>query len=289
MRKFLLSVLLLLIACAPAPRLSATPHPKATLRPSATVSPSPLPAASATPTTTPAPSATPAPLWQIQGPGRVTCVILLYHRIAIPTEPNDYFVTPADFRAQLQALADWGYTSIPLSLLIRAVNEGAPLPPRPIVISFDDGDISVYETAFPLMQEFGFSGINYIVSNRLHSPGYMTAEQLAELAQAGWEVGSHSVSHADLLADPNPRWQLEQSRRELEAALGQPITTFAWPFGNSSPALRAIAAESYRAAVGLGPQLSQTPASLFYMRRRPVLYGWDLTTFGSYLPWNNAP
>ncbi|GAB4502707.1 MAG: hypothetical protein Fur0035_22620 [Anaerolineales bacterium] len=219
----------------------------------------------------------------------MTCVILLYHRIEVPSEANDYYVTPADFRAQMQALSDWGYTAIPLSLLIRAVNEGAPLPARPIVLSFDDGDISVYNTAFPIMQEFGFAGINYIVSNRLHVTGYMNPEQLQELARAGWEVGSHSVNHADLLKDPNPRWQLEQSRRELETALGQPISTFAWPFGSSSPALRALAAETYRAAVGLGPQLSQTPASLFYMRRRPVLYGWDLATFGSYLPWNSAP
>jgi len=289
--KFFLALLILLAACAVPP--SAAPTPTAAVALTATSLPSPTP--TFTPSPSPLPSLTPTlaptstPVWQTQGPGKVTCVILLYHRIETPPFPNEYYVTPEDFRAQMQALKDWNYTPIPISLLVQAINQGAPLPPRPIVISFDDGDISVYNAAFPIMQEFGFVGINYIVSNRLSTAGYMNPEQLAELAAAGWEVGSHSINHANLLEDPNPRLQLEKSRHDLEAALNVPVKTFAWPFGNSSPALRSLAAETYRAAVGLGPQFDQTTASLFYLRRRPVLYGWDVATFARFLPWSDVP
>ncbi|MEJ5239829.1 MAG: polysaccharide deacetylase family protein [Anaerolineales bacterium] len=300
--KLLLTALGGLIASC-LPRLPGEPDPTAAPSPSSTViatstftqtaTSTPVQSVPAPPTPGESPIPTPSPIptstWQWQGPDQVICPILLYHRIATPPFPNPYYVTPENFRAQMQALREWGYTSIPISLLVRAIKQGAPMPPRPVVISFDDGDISVYDTAFPIMQEIGFIGVNYIVSNRLRSEGYMNVQQLLEMVQYGWEVGSHSVNHANLVEDANPRFQLEQSRRDLETALKIPVETFAWPFGNFTPSLLKLASRFYEAAVGLGPQHIQTYASLFYLRRRGVPYDWDVQTFGSFLPWNTPP
>ena len=80
----------------------------------------------------------------------------------------------------MQALDDWGYTTITAKQLIKAITKGEALPPRPIVITFDDGHYSVYEYAFPIMQEHGFFGVTYIVANRLKSYGFTGAPQLEE-------------------------------------------------------------------------------------------------------------
>ncbi len=209
-----------------------TPRPTATFTASSTSTSTPIPTATLTPTITP----TPTPAWLVQGPGRITCPILLYHRIDTPKQENRYYVTPQDFESHMQMLHDWGYTTIPLSLLVQAITQGAPLPPRPVVLTFDDGDISVYTHAWPIMQKFGFIGVVYIVGNRLQADGYMNAEQIRILAEAGWEVGSHSMSHADLTkAHGKGRntltWEVRQSRLYLETALGVPVKTFAYPFG----------------------------------------------------------
>jgi peptidoglycan/xylan/chitin deacetylase (PgdA/CDA1 family) len=253
--------------------------------PTATETPTPLP-----PSPTPTVTFTPTPVLLRQGPGTVKCPILLYHRIAVPAIPNEYYVSPDNFRAQMQALKDWGYTPITTSLLVRAIKEGVPLPLRPVIISFDDGDISVYTDAFPVMREFGFVGVIYLVANRLNVDGYMRPEQIQALAQAGWEVGSHSMTHANLTAsDTLTAMEIIDSRALLEASLGLPVATFAYPFGAQNEAIMGMVSRYYSAAVGLGSTVNQSNTNLYYLWRRPVKYEWDVATFGSFLPWNSPP
>ncbi|NOY99972.1 MAG: polysaccharide deacetylase family protein [Chloroflexi bacterium] len=278
----LLIAALLLTGCA-APVPTATP----------TVTPFPptstaTPTQTAAPTLTPAPSFTPTPSWVAQGPGIVECPILLYHHIAESETGSRYYVSPENFEAQMRALRDWGYTSIPLSLLVAAITEGADLPPRPVIITFDDGDVSVYDNAFPIMQRYGFTGVLYIVSNRLEADGFMNVEQIKEMTAAGWEVGSHSMSHADLTKRDNDGLYAEvvQSRKDLEAALGVPVASFAYPFGKlSDAAVDYVHFIKYEAAVGLGYTAEQGKGNLFYLQRRPVGWEYDLTRFAAVLPW----
>jgi peptidoglycan/xylan/chitin deacetylase (PgdA/CDA1 family) len=295
MKKLTLLIFSLLVACtmpavpfAPAPTTTQTP----TTVPTLTVTPAPSATPSPTlglPTSTPSITPSPTPKLLFQGPGEVVCAILLYHRIDIPPFPNEYYVRPENFRAQMQALRDWGYTPIPISLLVKAINEGANLPVRPIVISFDDGDISVFTNAFPIMQEFGYTGVNYLVGNRLEVEGYMNVEQIQTLAAAGWEVGSHSMSHSDLTQTDFSAREIVDSRTRLEKELGLPVDTFAYPFGVKNETVLKTVSANYVAAVGLGVFLSQRTSNLYYLWRRPVEYAWDIETFGKYLPWNSPP
>jgi peptidoglycan/xylan/chitin deacetylase (PgdA/CDA1 family) len=299
MKRFLplLLVFCLLTGCSPSAALAffatETPTPTATPPPTATFTPSPSPAPTNTPlptaTVTLAPTLVPTPAWVKQGPGNITCPILLYHRIQVPDVPNEYFTAPNDFRAQMQALKDWGYTPIPLSLLVKAINFGAELPARPVVISFDDGDITVYTSAFPIMQELGFVGINFIVAERLQSDGFMNVEQIKATLAAGWEVGSHSMTHVDLTKSDNASWEIEQSQADLEDALGVKVRSFAYPFGAKTDKLQESISKRYGSAGGLGVYVIQGPNNLYYLWRRPVSYGWDIATFGSFLPWNTPP
>ena len=274
-----------------------TETPTSTITPTPTATFTPLPTATMTltplPTATLQPTATPTPLLVVQGPGKIVCPILLYHHIQkvdlvpVPVVAEDTYVSPDSFRAEMQALKDWGYTPIPISLLVKAINYGAPLPQRPVVISFDDGDISIYNTAFPIMKEFGFVGVNYIVGNRLAADGFINTAELKETIAAGWEVGSHSMTHTDLTLSPNLDWEINQSKADLEQALGVKVTTFAFPFGSYSDHIINKVSENYNAAVGLGSFVEQAPSNLYYLWRRPVEYSWNVATFGSFLPWNS--
>ncbi|MCX7754810.1 MAG: polysaccharide deacetylase family protein [Anaerolineales bacterium] len=303
-RPFLLMVLFLslLVGCISAP---LSPPVEASFTPSQPVHPSASPALVRpvrTPTALPTPSqsvqeptappvlpASPSPQRSFQGPDEVICPILLYHRIAIPADGSEYYVTPDEFRAQMYALKEWGYTPIRPSDLVRAITQGAELPLRPVIISFDDGDETVYTTAYPVMRELGFIGVNYLVANYVNTPGYMTTAQLQELASAGWEVGSHSVSHADLTQAPDVQFQVIQSRKTLETMLGVPVQTFAYPYGQANERILRTVSKHYHAGMGLGSSTTQRRQNLYYLWRRPVKLGWDVNTFGSFLPWNTPP
>jgi len=224
-----------------------------------------------------------------QGPDKVICPILLYHRIATPSKADPYYVTPTEFRAQMQALKDWGYTTISIARLVNVIRFGGKLPARPIVISFDDGDITVYTQAYPIMQAFGFKAVNYVVADYVNTPGYMNADQLKELSAAGWDTGSHSLMHQDLTTTKQLDWEVVFSREKLEKLLDVTVDTFAYPFGKTNDDIKGLVAKHYTAAMGLGVYVTQRRSDLYFLWRRPVGLGCDVKTFASYLPWNTPP
>ncbi len=296
MRSILLVVILMLMLTACSGEVEAPLTPTA-LNPEPTVTdtfipiPSdiPLPTITPTPTQTQTPTVIPTATWEIAGPGEVVAPILLYHSVD-PDEPasNRYNVTPDKFAAQMQALADWGYTTITASQLVRAIKYGAPLPPRPVVITFDDGHYSVYQYAFPIMQEHGFVGVTYIVANRLKALGFTGATQLEEMIGAGWEVGSHSYTHSDLTLDHSIAFnEIFYSRDTLNDSLSQDVTTFAYPYGSiDNYVIDRTSKWGYTAAMGLGSFNSHTEADLYYLSRREVQGTYDMGTFSGLLPWS---
>ncbi len=260
----------------------------ATLAPSAT----PTPTQTATITSTFTPSPLPTATWVVQGPDAVTIPILLYHRIAISPINSQYYVPPEQFEMQMKLLHDWEYTVIPIELLVKAIRQGASLPPRPIVITFDDGDISVYQTAWPIMQAYGFTGVTYIVGNYMGTDGYMSAAQIQELAKDGWEVGSHSRSHRDLtqLEPAVQREEIVQARKHLQEKLGLPVESFAYPFGLiNSAVVDYTKFAGFTSAMGLGFTSDQGKSNLFWLQRRDVQGGYDIKQFAAFLPWQGNP
>jgi peptidoglycan/xylan/chitin deacetylase (PgdA/CDA1 family) len=190
----------------------------------------------------------------------------------------------------MQALEDWGYTTITISDLIQAITQGALLPERPIVITFDDGYLSVFQNAFPIMHEHGFIGVNYVVGKYIDGRNFMTAEQLQATVHAGWEIGSHGFTHTDLGLNPSlANYEMNQSKIYLEELLGIPVNTFAYPFGGYRPVLwdRALR-YGYFGAVGLGKGWKHSEASLYYLKRISILGSYNLETFASLLPWSES-
>jgi len=219
----------------------------------------------------------------------VTVPILLYHHIGNSSTDGRYYVTPEKFDAQLALLHNWEYTVITIPMLIQAITQGTALPPRPIIITFDDGHLDNYTTAFPIMQKYGYTGVLYIVYNYIGVDGYMNTDQIIEMHNAGWEIGSHSLSHADLTKlDPDAlKSEIFDSRTLLEQMLGIPIQTFAYPFGAKNDfAVDLVKASGYMAAMGAS---GYTPAqglwNLYYLQRVEIKGTEDAKTFTRFLPW----
>ena len=182
----------------------------------------------------------------------------------------------------MEALHEMGYTPIPISLFLDAFLDGAELPEKPIVITFDDGHKSVYENAFPIMNELNFTGVFYIVANRLGGvKDFVDVKEINEMIDAGWEVGSHSFSHADLTqAHERVSKEIKESKTLLESNLPTKIQTFAYPFGTIDPFLaQKVSDYGYQAGMGLGISTVHTWNNLFYLERIEIYGNYSIEEF----------
>ncbi len=274
---------------APTPTSTATDAPTATRpRPTATITRTP------TPTLSPTPVGTPTPIWTPQGPDGVEVPILLYHHIAVSPIGSRYYVPPDMFDAQLKLLHDWGYQTISTTLLVQAITQGALLPPHPILITFDDANEDNFTAAFPIMHKYGFTGVLYVPYAYIGTPNYLTADQIKTMAAAGWEVGSHTLTHPanfNILDPASLRAQVVDSRTDLQNLLGLPILTFAYPFGDTDPsAIDYVHFAGYIAAMGAtGFTADQGKSNLFVLQRCEIKGSDTVRSMTRFLPWLGDP
>lgn len=133
------------------------------------------------------------------------------------TSPEDgwaYNVPPEDFRDQLDYLREEGYTAISMLDYMKAKKGKAELPPRPVILTFDDGYESNYTTLLPILESYGMKATVYMVTNDIGLPGYLTWDELRDMQERGIEIGSHTANH-------QPLTEMDRSRQEEEMRLSK--------------------------------------------------------------------
>lgn len=174
-------------------------------------------------------------------PSRPGPVGLLLHTILEKPQPHCSFYSPVKFAALLRVLKQENATFATVSEAAGPEWSGVDHPPT-IVMTFDDGFDSFHTAALPLLQEHGYKVTVFPVAGYLGRPStwdtlppqtHLTKEQLREIAGLGHEIGSHTVTHANLtlLCDADLRDELSRSKSILEDITGKPITSLSFPFG----------------------------------------------------------
>jgi peptidoglycan/xylan/chitin deacetylase (PgdA/CDA1 family) len=211
----------------------------------------------------------------------------MYHNVS-DKGSTPYVLRVTDFRAQMQYLSEAGYETVTVSELASVIRNGGYLPPKPVVITFDDGFLGVYQNALPVLEEYGFRGVVYLISGTVGtdlSYGYLQEEEILALAERGWEIGSHSISHSNLKTTSlGLRNEVEGSREYLEERLDLPIRSFAYPYNVANAWIRQRVEEyGYDSAVGVDIFNSHPPERLFFLSRRAVLRGTSAREFRALL------
>ena len=189
--------------------------------------------------------------------------MLLYHKVdEIPpgVRHPEIYVPPARFAAQLALLRRLGMHTITLADYVAYRRGERALPPRPVVLTFDDGYRSNYEVAFPILQSFRCQATIFVVSSLLGGRNVWDPDEpqepllerchVREMQRAGIDFQSHTRTHARLTAVSPERalCELRRSRCELEQALGAPVCGVAYPWGAYDDTVLALAAEAGYAA-----------------------------------------
>jgi peptidoglycan/xylan/chitin deacetylase (PgdA/CDA1 family) len=186
--------------------------------------------------------------------------ILMYHHIAAtaPRGFEKYTVTPTALGRQLGWLAWRGYESIGLDALSAARGRPDVLPNRPIVVTFDDGFRDGVAAAIPALVEHRMRATFFIVADRIGGTSdwlerergvtlpLVDRDRIREIADLGFDIGSHSMTHPHLPALPRAAIgsELAGSRRRLEDIVGRAVRHLAYPHGEDGHTVREVTAES---------------------------------------------
>jgi peptidoglycan/xylan/chitin deacetylase (PgdA/CDA1 family) len=183
-------------------------------------------------------------------------------------------VTPSDFAAQMEWLAQNGFHPITLQDLNAYLSGERGLPSRPVILTFDDGYADFYSTALPILRSHDFRAVAYVVSAFIGWPGYMTAAQVQTADRAGIEIGSHTVHHANLTrqSSVNLLYELTASKQALEQLLGHPVLSFCYPSGRFNA--RVVA------AVRVAGYQDATTTMFRFVRTRDDRYIWGRLRIG---------
>jgi hypothetical protein len=155
----------------------------------------------------------------------------------IPDYIRTWVVPPASFSQQLDYLAMHHYHTITFNQLFDALYYGGPLPSKPIILTFDDGDDDHYQYVYPILLAHHFSGMFYIITGQVGWYGRMTWSQIREMLSHGMQIGSHTVHHVDLsrllyISEEAVQQELQHSQLTLEKELGSNIQQFCYPYGD---------------------------------------------------------
>ena len=199
---------------------------------------------------TPAPSATPVPE-PIDLKSQI--IVLCYHRFEDKPK-NSLAIKPTDFEAQMQALKDNGITVISMEDFLAWRRGEKSIPEKAAIISIDDGYLSGYNVAWPILKKFGYPFTMFIYTDYVKggpkSGGQSISwDQLAEMRDAGVDIESHTVSHRSLNARKGKTeeqylaWlksEIIGSKEILEKNLGIQIKAFAYPYGVHNQTVRDV-------------------------------------------------
>lgn len=219
--------------------------------------------------------------------------ILTYH--SLDGTGSVISVHPEVFRSQMRSLREWGFQGIRVTDLLDAWDGKAGLPPRPVVLTFDDGFRNVLEQGAPVLTELGFRATIFAVAGHCGGkndwptdpPGIprlplLSWSELRDLVGAGFEVGAHTMTHPRL-----PEIPPEQAEREIVASgeslqqrLGRAVDSFAYPYGLVDRATRAVVAAHYRGACGVEMAEARSTDDWFELRRIDMYYYRKMSLFG---------
>lgn len=163
-----------------------------------------------------------------------TIPVLMYHKVT--GDPTPTSVPFERFKEHMQMLKAEGYRTITVSQLAALQKTGAPLPEKTVALTFDDGWKDNIQAA-KLLKDMGMTATFYLMSGAFNSPLYMNIED-ARFVSKHFEVGAHTHTHfmqwegkLDQLPSQTMVDEIALSRVILQQVTGQPINSFAWPFG----------------------------------------------------------
>lgn len=198
--------------------------------------------------------------------------ILEYHTITDTPDVDSvrYNVTPDELAAQLDYLAQNGYTTITMLDFIEAKNGRFVMPDKPIMLTFDDGYEDNYINLLPMLEQRNMKAVVYVIANQIGQKGYLTFDQLKDMQTRGIEIGNHTADHIalDELSRDEIVYEVRDSKIYLEWSGVNTIYSLSYPNGKyNADIIKILEQENYFTAVTGDAGLNNFETNQFKMHR----------------------
>ena len=206
----------------------------------------------------------------------------MYHAISEipPGAANpELFVPPGEFALEMAFLAEHGFEAVTLDDVYDAWHGEGNLPPKPVVVSFDDGLQSQFTAALPIMRELGWPGVLNLKIESLEQ-GELSDAMVHRMIEAGWEIDSHTISHRVLtnLDTASLEHEVAGSRAMLQQRFGVPVEFFCYPAGRyDREAVAAVRRAGYLGATTTELGLATPEQNPYTLSRVRIDHGDGLT------------
>ena len=160
--------------------------------------------------------------------------VLMYHMIG-SDKNNSAVMTAENLRRQLNYLKNNGYHPITLDELYAYVTQGAPLPDKPVCLTFDDGYADSYTIVYPMMKEFHYPWTLFIITGQVGQQNRVTWDQLREMAASHtMTIASHTYSHPKLheISYAQKKEEIQKAQADIKRELGWDNVWFCYPYGS---------------------------------------------------------
>ncbi len=208
--------------------------------------------------------------------------ILTYHNFT-KDEGSSYSINIIEFEKQLDYLAAHNYSVISLLELLKGLKNGH-LPPKPVVVTIDDGFKSTFTLAYPVLKKYNFPATLFIYTDFIEkNSNSLTWGEIKEMTENNLEIGSHTLSHCNLLQykeNENYENYLARIKKEiflskeiLESKIGDKVKFFAYPYGIYSPTIKNLVIQAdYEGILNANSMNNTLNADPFSLNRQ-IIFG----------------
>ena len=227
---------------------------------------------------------------ETQGPSALP--IIMYHQVR-NDKTGDMIISKGKLEEELAYLKKEGYASIFPQDWLAYCDGKISLPPKCVVLTFDDGWKSQYQNAVPLLEKYGFRGVFYIYPDFVCGGSAMNWQQIKDLVKRGHAVGCHSLTHAKLTRDPGEnarayaarlKKEISDSKKIIEDKIKTEVLDFCYPYGYYSLDCFALLRKAgYRSATTVNAGVNSKKCDPFTLGRFQVNQSTSLAAFASWL------
>ncbi len=211
--------------------------------------------------------------------------ILTYH--SLDESRSVISTSPSMFKNQMGFLWKNGYQTLSISELRALLHKGTSIPPKKLVITFDDGYKSTYIHAFPILKTYGFSGTIFLVNKYCgkmndwpsnsasieHTP-LLSWSEIKEMNNYGFEVGAHTLNHPDLtrITTKQAEKEIVESKLDIEDHVGAEVKVFAYPYGKYDRKTKGIVQREFGCACSTRLGKVQADCDPYLLKRIDMYY-----------------
>ena len=202
---------------------------------------------------------------------RYVVPILTYHHVGIPSGKwRLNTVSEKSFEYQMAFMKRHGFQVISFDALVTGIKEGQAFARNTVVLQFDDGDEDNYKYAFPILRKYDFPAMEFLVSDKVGTPGFLTWDQVKEMEKYNFLAGSHTRHHFYLpkVNVSQAQDEIAGSKRIIEDHLGHGINYFCYPSGGFTEEIKRLVKEAgYKAAVSTNRGRDKFNIDLYELKR----------------------